>query len=97
MTTTTAAVAVAAGVAFTQVADGAVYKTVGVQAGTERPLLIAVAASLPSNSSDDWIQLYQDADNSDSVWINLAATDKIYAKSMDGVANKVRLIRETIA
>lgn len=97
MTTTTAGVVVNAGAAFTLVADGSVYKVVGVQCGTERPLLIAIAASLPGNSSDDWVMLFQDADNSDSVWINLSTTDKIYAKSLDLATNKVRLIRESVA
>lgn len=96
MATTTVAVTVAAGANFSVLADGAAYKTVGIQCGEDSKALliyVGLSASPPSGSTDNWILLWRDTDNDKSVTIDLSATDSVWAKSIDGTATKARLLR----
>ncbi|RUW55598.1 hypothetical protein EOA32_00840 [Mesorhizobium sp. M1A.F.Ca.ET.072.01.1.1] len=75
---------------WTLIADGAVYQSVGVYNRDEEQIAIAIAAAAPASNDDNYFKLPNEGFNT-----TLAATDKLYAKAMNGSAT-VRGFREAV-
>lgn len=80
---------------WTLVADGASIATCGVQLESTGPAVaVAIAASAPTAASDDYLILQPGFET--SVWLDLNAADKLYARSQSATAKgKLRGVQVT--
>lgn len=79
--------------AWTLIADGATYDQVGVQMDDSYGIRVAIAASSPAVSTEDYISLGNPGDR--SFFIDLQITQKIYGQSAKG-ATRLRGYRRTL-
>lgn len=90
MAQTTFMMKLAAG-AWTLIADGAAYNSVGVQLTDGPGIKLALAGSSPSNTTDDFIMVGANGERSFS--IDLDSASKLYGMAMSG-ATEIRGFRK---